>query len=56
MVHQVNTEVKTSLKAQNESVPTYFGAKPNLTESEQAAEAFWQRRRQMEELRLQLSR
>lgn len=56
LVHQVNTEVKTSLKAQNESVPTYFGAKPNLTESEQAAEAFWQRRRQMEELRLQLSR
>lgn len=56
LVHQVNTEVKTSLKARNESVPTYFGAKPNLTESEQAAEAFWQRRRQMEELRLQLSR
>ncbi|MDN2482933.1 hypothetical protein [Vibrio agarivorans] len=46
------TSTATSLEAEM-NIP-YIGGKPNMTESELKAEAFWQRRRQMEELKAEL--
>ncbi|MGL6313839.1 hypothetical protein [Vibrio sp. WXL103] len=55
VIEKVNSVAVNQSEAQGVNEILYLGAKPNLTQQEQRAEAFWQRRRQMEELRAELS-
>ncbi|CAM2916192.1 hypothetical protein [Vibrio rarus] len=54
VVNKLAQQRATSTPAKLTAVD-YIGASPNLTEAEQMTEAFWQRRRQMDELKAKLN-